>query len=898
MIAYSKSRFPPWISLILLITTVSVHARARPEGIRTLIHDPDGFLWLGCDEGLFRSDGVRHVRDSRTDLTGITTLARSGDGTLWAASGSTLAQIGPVAAEHHELTAEIRAITGDVGGLHWLGTEAGMWQIENGTVTRYKPAIIDFGINALIADPDGTLWLGTDDRGLVRYLPGSSGVIPIRLELEGEADPIEPRVTALARTTDALWITTTGSTLYRFRPKSGELKRVPLPAGGRPMALTSMGRAVWVLDSANDLMYWNETSGELETALPGDTSIEAGALLVDRDGVVWRTADSRVRRFVPPGIEPVKDRAPVVVAMKMTAAGEVPRPVPIREAIALPDPSRGLTLELALLETPGLDEQRFRYSLDPEGMRWVILGERTLTLEALAPGRHRLLIAADHGDDRWTPSTAITLEVGGGLGSLSWLPLLGLGAIVVLLLWVNRRYAREHAAVLSLKNDNERLRVTDQERDRLLVDTTHELRTPLNGIVGIAESLRAGALGPLSTRQKQNLDLVIATGSRLANTVNDILDFTRLHESKIELEPRPLSLYPLAGSILALNTPMLHGRPVAMINAVPDDCPPVMADENRLVQILHNLVGNAVKVTSEGEIEIGARVEGDRVVVWVRDTGIGIAAEDQEAIFERFHQLENGKTPEGLGLGLAISHELVRLHGSRIELHSEPGKGCELRFSLPITSDPVLPAAGGVEYRDLRTLGGILPPDEASLMAHARAMILWHQAQQHCGYCGAATAPDSGGYARICTGAGCGRRIFPRVDPAIIVLVEAGDRCLLGRQPTWPDGRYSTIAGFVEPGESLEEAVRREVFEETNVRLAEVRYQSSQPWPFPSALMLGFRATADSGDIVLNDGELEDARWFTRHEIRAGWPKLPPRLSIARRLVDDWLLEDGGSHVA
>ncbi|HKL62441.1 MAG TPA: NAD(+) diphosphatase [Woeseiaceae bacterium] len=216
-------------------------------------------------------------------------------------------------------------------------------------------------------------------------------------------------------------------------------------------------------------------------------------------------------------------------------------------------------------------------------------------------------------------------------------------------------------------------------------------------------------------------------------------------------------------------------------------------------------------------------------------------------------------------------------------------------FALEV-NEPVLPVTGGVEYRDLRTLGGLLPPDEASLAAHARAMVLWHQAQRHCGHCGAATAPDAGGYARICTGPGCGRRIFPRVDPAIIVLVAAGERCLLGRQPTWPEGRYSTIAGFVEPGESLEDAVRREVFEETNVRLAEVLYQSSQPWPFPSALMLGFRAVAESDEIVLNDGELEDARWFSRREIRAGWPKLPPRLSIARRLVDDWLGEDAAAN--
>jgi NAD+ diphosphatase len=141
----------------------------------------------------------------------------------------------------------------------------------------------------------------------------------------------------------------------------------------------------------------------------------------------------------------------------------------------------------------------------------------------------------------------------------------------------------------------------------------------------------------------------------------------------------------------------------------------------------------------------------------------------------------------------------------------------------------------------------------------------------------------------------CGREIYPRVDPAIIVLVTDGERCLLGRQATWPEGRYSTIAGFAEPGESLEDAVRREVYEETNVRVDRVSYHSSQPWPFPSSLMLGFMAEATSSEIVLNDQELEDACWFSRKELRSGFPKLPSRISIARRLVDHWLELDSGS---
>jgi len=135
----------------------------------------------------------------------------------------------------------------------------------------------------------------------------------------------------------------------------------------------------------------------------------------------------------------------------------------------------------------------------------------------------------------------------------------------------------------------------------------------------------------------------------------------------------------------------------------------------------------------------------------------------------------------------------------------------------------------------------------------------------------------------------CGRVTFPRVDPAIIVLVSDGERCLLGRQASWPEDRYSTIAGFAEPGESLEDAVRREVYEETNVHVGEVRYHSSQPWPFPSSLMIGFVADADSSEIRLNDAELEDAQWFTRKELRSGFPKLPFKISIARRLVDHWI---------
>ena len=204
------------------------------------------------------------------------------------------------------------------------------------------------------------------------------------------------------------------------------------------------------------------------------------------------------------------------------------------------------------------------------------------------------------------------------------------------------------------------------------------------------------------------------------------------------------------------------------------------------------------------------------------------------------------------------------------------------------SSRPPLPE--GTELGELRPLAPSLPPDSASLLAYARALVLWRSRHRHCGVCGSRTERARAGHVMRCTRAECASEFFPRLDPAIIVLVSdpSGERALLGRQAIWPAGRYSTIAGFVEPGESLEDAVTREVEEETGVLVGDVEYVSSQPWPFPSSLMLGFRAIARTEAISLRDGELEDARWFTRADIDAGHPALPPAGSISARLIDGW----------
>jgi NAD+ diphosphatase len=189
---------------------------------------------------------------------------------------------------------------------------------------------------------------------------------------------------------------------------------------------------------------------------------------------------------------------------------------------------------------------------------------------------------------------------------------------------------------------------------------------------------------------------------------------------------------------------------------------------------------------------------------------------------------------------------------------------------------------------------GSLADHEAPLFATALSLAWWHSRHRFCANCGAPTGIERGGWARPCPG--CSAQHFPRVDPVVIMLAEHEGRLLLGRQPQYPPGRYSALAGFLEPGESIEAAVARELYEEAGIAVTDVSYVASQPWPFPSSLMLGCHARSLSEEIVIDTTELDDARWFTREEIAAALAgeshaafQAPPRFAIARTLLEHWL---------
>ncbi|MBN2973691.1 NAD(+) diphosphatase [Roseomonas aeriglobus] len=252
----------------------------------------------------------------------------------------------------------------------------------------------------------------------------------------------------------------------------------------------------------------------------------------------------------------------------------------------------------------------------------------------------------------------------------------------------------------------------------------------------------------------------------------------------------------------------------------------------------------------------------------------------------RLMRLENGDPAVDADGAIAWT-SIANVQGTPIFL----GLDAEQRpyFAEACVGDTAAPARSGALMRMLDAM----PPGDAAIFGTVRSVTGWHARHGYCANCGAATAIIRGGWARSCPD--CGAEHFPRVDPVVIMLAEYDGRALVGRQAAWPAGRYSALAGFVEPGESLEEAVARELFEEAGVRVSDVRYLASQPWPFPGQLMLAAIATAESDALTIDTKEIEDAFWVTRDEVRAALAGAedakflpPPPYAIARTLLEEW----------
>ena len=294
-----------------------------------------------------------------------------------------------------------------------------------------------------------------------------------------------------------------------------------------------------------------------------------------------------------------------------------------------------------------------------------------------------------------------------------------------------------------------------------------------------------------------------------------------------------------------------------------------------------------------------------RDVDWIRAQ---LAAPDTR--FLPLRRLETPVIHDGEELHLAWSpapaDPEIDLDQMALLLGTSPAGGTRFAIDATDHDEDVWQLPLGARQVDLRAAAATLHADDCGIAAQARSLVDWHARHGHCAVCGAETAPVQGGISRTCVDADCRSEHFPRTDPVVITLVidNTRDRCLLGRQSSWPPGMFSALAGFIDHGESIEDAVRREVAEEAGIQAINVRYHSSQPWPFPASLMIGCHAEAASAEIDYDDWEMDDVRWFTRTEIResmagpaaqlgqpgrpGGELSLPGPMAIAHTLISAW----------
>jgi len=252
----------------------------------------------------------------------------------------------------------------------------------------------------------------------------------------------------------------------------------------------------------------------------------------------------------------------------------------------------------------------------------------------------------------------------------------------------------------------------------------------------------------------------------------------------------------------------------------------------------------------------------------------------------------NERPPKGIYPRAADYRHLLEDAGPPIFLGVDDAGAPHFALDLSAASPDALDLEGS--FQDLRMAGAFMPRADFTPLAYARGMTRWHRKTKHCRLCGGALRASEGGFVRECVE--CAQRVFPRTDPAVMILITHGDRCVLARQPKFPPKMYSALAGFVEHGETLEGCVAREAHEEVGLRVEDVRYVASQPWPFPQSLMVGFRCTPVDADVPLrlDDEELEEARWFTREELRAREGFFyPPPMSLAHDLIRGFLEEHG-----
>ncbi|MEM7353830.1 MAG: two-component regulator propeller domain-containing protein, partial [Acidobacteriota bacterium] len=702
--------------------------RSLPDDtVQALCEDRTGALWVATWSGLARMapqgyDFTVYRPDPRDpsslDSEAVMNVYEDRQGTIWVATLSGLSHFDPAndgfirrpLVDDQEIAVD--PLTEDSSGTLWIGAEGhGLFALVDGDATanplnlRHDPtdtnSLASDAVTFLHADPAGSLWIATGDAGLDRLELDTRRFTHYR-EVDGLAS--DQVLSILQDDTGHLWLSTSNG-LSRLDPQSGTFRNYGVEDGLQSTIFSYRS----AFRSPSGEMFFGGAKG-LNVFFPDHIRTDTFA-----PAVVLTDFQLFNRSVLPRRLDP---ESPLSVSIQAS------------EVVRLSHRQDVFSLEFAALHYASPQKNRYQYRLEGFDDDWTTTGadRRLATYTNLDAGTYRFRVRGSNPNGVWGKKEATVRIVVAPPPWKSWwaysLYVLATSAILLSAARGQRRKLAGERAAREKELEQERavsrrLRQVDKLKDEFLANTSHELRTPLYGITGLAESLVDGSAGDLPEAARANLRLLVQSGRRLTALVNDILDFSKLRHQSLELERKPVDLHALVEVVLVLSRPLLGSKPLQLDNRVATDLPTVLADENRLQQILHNLVGNAIKFTESGTIGVSTRLEkgraagtpvsheaGDepaRIIVSVCDNGIGIAPEQQTRIFEAFTQADASIERQfgGTGLGLAVSRQLVELHGGTLAVESTEGQGSTFFFDLPVageaaTADTTLTAAAPV----------------------------------------------------------------------------------------------------------------------------------------------------------------------------------------------------------
>ncbi len=599
----------------------------------------------------------------------------------------------------------IRMVENDRFGFIWVGTDDGLIKINPSKKTIIKDfrfaedgKLGETTVRTMLQDSQGNIWFGTWNKGLQKYDPEFNRVTVFK-NSPGDLHSLSNNTvrSLFMDAKGALWVGTfNGLNLLSassIANNSDYFTRY-LEKDGLPNA------AIYGIASDHSGYLWLSTNNGLSRFDPRtkkfkNYSVEDGIPANEFNGnAVARASDGKIYFGSVNGVAVVTateqkqaDFHPPLVITSLSILGKKYKPAGViidKNPIELSYEQNNIVIEFASLDFRHVNRNRFRYRLLPDNKEWQdISSPNQAVFTNLDPNQYTFQLQATNSHGIWSDQTlSMQLRILPPLW-LTWWAFVIYGLMLFALL--TYFFYRHKKTLQEQQTINQHLRRVDQLKDEFLANTSHELRTPLNGIIGIAESLKEGSAGLQNAKTLNDLGLIVDGGKRLAQLINDILDFKKLTHHTLVLQRKAVDLQSVLNVVISLLKPLAEHKSLSLRNHLPKDLPLVFADEDRLQQIFHNLIGNAIKYTLKGEISISASVNINEIEICVADTGIGIDAAKVEEIFVPFEQLDiaNKVSQKGTGLGLSVTRQLIEQHEGQIWVNSTPDVGSKFYFTLP-----------------------------------------------------------------------------------------------------------------------------------------------------------------------------------------------------------------------